>query len=250
MKKILLTVLLTLLMLLSSCDIEPEGSGTALEAAIEKYKDDQAIVGSIGQPGGPMPPGEPRVRVIELIKTLVSTGINTTDGDGFTALIYASQNRYTEIVAALIAEGADLNIKTTAPRETAGGTALIFAANNGHTAAVTALVEAGAVVNATNNNGFTALIYAASRLDIKAINTLIAANADVNAKITSPSLAGWTALIYSASRGHIVAVEALIEAGADVNVKVISFGRTITPLTVAGRNQDIVNLLKAAGATE
>lgn len=252
MKKILFAVLLSIV-LLSACNLDSEKTTETaiitptLEAAIEIYRDDPAIVGSLGQPGGPKPPGEPRLRVIELIKTLVSKGINTTHDDGHTALIYASQHRYTEIVKVLIAEGANLEAKTTAPKETVGGTALIFAANKGHTEAIKALIAAGANVNAQNNNGWTALIYAAWRLDIVSIKALIEAGANVNLKTKD----GVTALIYAALRGHTEAVQALIDAGADVNAQATFFGnRIVTPLTAAGGNQVIVGLLKAAGATE
>lgn len=204
MKKILFAVLFTAIVLLLSCDLDSEETtGTkispALANAIEIYKDDPSIV---GRPGG--------TRVIELIKTLLSNDINAADGDGCTSLIYASQYRYTEIVNELIAEGANLEIKTTAPSRTAGGTALIFAAATVHTEAVEALVAASANVDAKNNVGFTALIYAAWRADIETIKTLIRADADVDAKTNFNT----TALIYATWRGDNEAVQALIAAGA------------------------------------
>ena len=75
---------------------------------------------------------------------------------GNTALIWAARNGHRGIVRALLAQGADLKIKGEY-----GHTALTLAAQHGHVAIVEALLAQGADPDARNNNGHTALMCAA-----------------------------------------------------------------------------------------
>ena len=86
---------------------------------------------------------------------LVRKGINAQNTNGNTALILATSDGHTEIVTALLAQGADVNAQNENDN-----TALMCAAYGGHTEIVTALVAQGADVNAQNKDGETALMWA------------------------------------------------------------------------------------------
>ena len=102
------------------------------------------------------------------VKRLISSGedINALDDYGYTALMYASRDGYTDIVKLLIEAGADVNapaismffvINTVFGQkfgETLEGfTALMAASEYGHTDIVKLLIEAGADVNAMTEKG-------------------------------------------------------------------------------------------------
>jgi len=93
---------------------------------------------------------------IEAAKMLLNNGadpnIRENDKYGWTALLYAQENHYLDIVKALIAKGADANMGDNNRR-----TPLICASRLGNTGIVKALLAAGADVNAKDNVGWTAL---------------------------------------------------------------------------------------------
>ena len=78
--------------------------------------------------------------------------MNVKNIDGWTALIIASTNGHTKIVAMLLEKGADVNAKNNG-----GWTALHLASQDGYKKIVEMLLEKGADVNAKTNNGWTAL---------------------------------------------------------------------------------------------
>ena len=92
---------------------------------------------------------------------------NYKDESGYTALSLAAENGHTEIVQALIDQGADLNIQNED-----GNTALIRAAINGHTETAKLLIDQGADLNIQNNLGKTAQSIATEN-GHKAIVTLL-----------------------------------------------------------------------------
>lgn len=75
----------------------------------------------------------------EEIKALVDIGVNARGDRNYTALIYAAQHGYIEIVKALIAAGSDVNAKNSS-----GDTALYWASYYGRTEIVNILKAAGA----------------------------------------------------------------------------------------------------------
>jgi len=91
-----------------------------------------------------------------------------------TPLIYAVDNDSNDIAIALINRGVNLDL-----REQNGYTALIIA-SHGYIEVLNALIAAGADINLQNNEGETALMIAASNNDLTMVNALIAAGANPN----------------------------------------------------------------------
>lgn len=85
------------------------------------------------------------------------------------------------------------------------------------------------------------LLAAAYRGDVAAIKRLLAGGTDINLKNKN----GDDALILAADYGHGEAIKILLEKGADVNAKYLG---TESVLKLAGKNQEIINLLRAHGA--
>ena len=82
--------------------------------------------------------------------------VNAKNGGGNSALIGASTNGHTEIVARLLEEGANVNMN-----DNYGYTALMWASNMGHTRIVEMLLERpGIDANAKMELGWTALMMA------------------------------------------------------------------------------------------
>ena len=121
---------------------------------------------------------------------------------------------------------------------------LIEAAKNGRTDEVRNLLDAGAEVNAEGEHGETALMWATENGHFEVGRVLLNAGADVNAR----SEAGLTALMGAAFEGRIENLKVLLDAGADVNV--MSEIGTAMDMALAREHDDIVELLKQAGAKE
>jgi ankyrin repeat protein len=175
------------------------------------------------------------------VKALIDKGanINAKDKNGRTALMWASEKGYTEIVKllrekgaigtikidlyliesaqkgdiagvnALLNKGADVNAK-----DKDGWTALMEASNNGHTEIVKALIDKGANINAKDKNGRTALMWASLFGNTEIVKMLLNKGADVNAKDKDGSSALTEALV----KGHTEVVKALLKKGANVHV--------------------------------
>ena len=217
---------------------------------------------------------------------LLSAGANiraTTRLGGITALHIASQAGHAQVVAALIAAGADANTLTST-----GATAVMLAARAGSTETVTRLVETGADVNAKEKAfGQTALMIAAGLDRADVVRLLLARGADWKAASSVADLkaltsmmddgtgrpqqqqpgggvagvtrgyryneligtqGGLTALHFAARQGSAAAARALVEAGANVNMP--SPGDKATPLLVALINGhfDLAAMLLDRGA--
>ena len=163
------------------------------------------------------------------------------DGDGVTALMYASEQGHAKVVEFLLKQGANPNIQDSGY----GMTALMVSAAEGHAEVVRLLLDAKADVNMKDNNlGATALLGAAEYGYIEIIEALIASGADVNAR----SKLNRTALMMSATNGHTSTVEALLSAGADANVKDLKYGATALMGAASNGHIDIVKALIQKGA--
>jgi len=92
------------------------------------------------------------------VEALLAEGadVNVKDGIGFTALFGAARSGHTETVKLLLAKGADPNVKLP----TSGTTALMYAAYGGRSQVVQTLLAKGAEINVKDNEGLTALEYA------------------------------------------------------------------------------------------
>jgi ankyrin repeat protein len=165
---------------------------------------------------------------IEMVRLLLDKGVSADAkvGNAWTALMLASVRGHTEIVRLLLEQGANVDKYVEYVNEygfTYGYAALILAAEYGHKEVVGLLLDKGAEVDIKDERGKTALM-----------NAVGAAGYESEDKI----------------EGYVEVVRLLIGKGADVNAK-DGEGRTV--LTIAMENdagEEIVQLLRGAGATE
>lgn len=122
-----------------------------------------------------------------------------------------------------------------------GRESLLHAVTRGDYAAVQRLIAKGVDVNRADKDGVTPLMWAATYGHTDIAKALIAKGADVNARTPQ----GDTALIFAVTSRYLPMVKLLIDHGADVNAA-DKTGRTA--LMMAGRQADIVDLLKKSGA--
>ena len=188
--------------------------------------------------------------------------------NGETALMAAAREGRSEVVAALIGAGADLNVLHTR----FGITALMGAALHGHLEAVQALIGAGgAALDVEGKDGNTALSHAARNGHLEVVQELVRAGASLNAQRVGTSVVygykngvrdetqrterqsrGMTALMRAAQLGHTAIVEELVRAGAAPELTChAQCGRELTALTWAKQNgrRDVIAILEAATAT-
>jgi ankyrin repeat protein len=212
---------------------------------------------------------------IEVVKSLIDTGvdINTTNSNGFTSLILASERCHTEIIELLVKAGADVNLKDGRYGSTAlifatyhdceeivkllikaksdtnivnedGNSALIMASKYKFTNIVKILINAGANVNAKDaQNGNTALIYASDNSFEENVKLLIKEKSDINLVNKD----GNSALMVASTNGFIEIVKILLNSKADINIK-NDDGKTALSLAYENRHNEIINLLKTKGA--
>lgn len=138
------------------------------------------------------------------------------DPDGYHVLHWATYFGRIQLVEALLAHGASLDV--AAPN---GATALQVATMAGQLEMAKRLIAAGAAVD----------VYSASGLgDLQALRKLAAATPDI---VRMPGPYGRAPLHWAARAGSLHAVRLLLELGADVDQR--SVGLELTPLHVAAR---------------
>lgn len=166
----------------------------------------------------------PTVRMIEL---LVARGadVNVKDEEGVTPLHCAAYKGYEDIVAFLLARGADANARTTSDaqsrsflserdfsyRESPGVTPLHEGVLGGEPNVVSLLIAHGAKATVSDGLGNTPLHYAAAQARRKVAETLIAAGADVSARNQD----GTAPLTIALRKGNVETARTLIAAGAE-----------------------------------
>lgn len=184
--------------------------------------------------------------------------LNLLDEEGYSALHWAIQEGYQEIVRLLIESGADLekkNIEGFSPLHIAlldnqtdiaidlinqgisldidnsGYSALhVVSSKTGNSKILKRLCIEKKYLNKFDQNGegYTPLHYAAQENKVKCINVLIEAGANVNIETKE----GFTPLHIAAGEGHVKAVEALIKGKANVEAENV-FDDKATPLILA-----------------
>jgi ankyrin repeat protein len=137
-------------------------------------------------------------------------GVNAAEGDGTTALHWASYHNDLESAELLIRADANVNAANDL-----GATSLWLASQNGSTTMVRLLLEAGANPNAKLLSGETPLMVAARSGYPEVVELLAAKGSDVNCRATR----GQTALMWAVSEKHPEVVKVLLAHGADVRAR-------------------------------
>jgi ankyrin repeat protein len=136
--------------------------------------------------------------------------VNATEGDGSTALHWASYRDDLESADLLIRAGANVNAANDL-----GVTALWTASENGSSAMVRRLLEAGAKPNLPLLSGETPLMVAARSGYPDVVAQLLAKDANINAHATR----GQTALMWAVSQMHPEVVKVLLAHHPDIQMK-------------------------------
>src|SRR5262245_53888625 len=137
--------------------------------------------------------------------------VNAAEGDGATALHWASYKDDIETVELLIRAGATVDAANDL-----GVTPLSLACANGNAAVVAKLLTAKANPNLATPGGVSPLMIAARVGSVPTVNALLAAGANVNA---SEASRGQTALMWAAAQRHSDVVRMLIDHGADIRAR-------------------------------
>jgi uncharacterized protein len=148
----------------------------------------------------------------EALRALMKRGadINATEGDGSTALHWASYRDDVESADLLIRAGANVNAANAL-----GATPLWIASENRNVAIVRSLLAAGANANAALVSGETVLMMASRSGNPGIVEQLIVKGADVNKRATR----GQTALMWAVSQKHPDVTRVLLAHGADVHAR-------------------------------
>ncbi|MDI9408645.1 MAG: ankyrin repeat domain-containing protein [Candidatus Pacebacteria bacterium] len=145
----------------------------------------------------------------QLIKTKID--IDTPDGLGNSALLFASINNKLEAATILIKAGANVNFK----KQNSYVTPLLVAIYRKYPTFLKLLLDNNAIVTETDSLGKTVLMFAAEVDSVESVPLLLAAKVAVNAKTKD----GRTALFFAAEQGNDEIVKMLLKAGIDASVK-------------------------------
>ncbi len=184
-------------------------------------------------------------------RELLAAGADVNGRDaGVTPLIAATESGNAELVALLLARGADVDAPFTGhldmnrerfPYRGGGWNALLWAACSGTPEVVQTLVDAGANVAVATSRGLTPIRCAILRGHEAHERILRAAGATDTMTSRSYQLAK------AARQGDLATVRALLAAGVDVNAR-DEYGFTALMLAAHANRADIVRVLIAAGA--
>jgi ankyrin repeat protein len=170
----------------------------------------------------------------DALRTLLQKGanVNAAEGDGSTALHWASYRDDVETADILIRAGAKVNAANDL-----GVTALWTASQNGSEVMVRRLLEAGANPNAALLAGETPLMVASRAGNPKAVELLLARGANVNAHGTRNQ----TALMWAVSEKHPDVVKVLLAHGANIQARSDSWSQVmaVEPHGYLPYNRDI-----------
>ncbi|GJL79010.1 MAG: hypothetical protein NPINA01_19990 [Nitrospinaceae bacterium] len=253
----------------------------ALLTLIEAGADVNAKTTGVVEPSGPPKDSTAlmgaaingNLRTVQVL-LLAGAEVDAENGDGKTALQYASEKDRTEIVRllqqplkaknlakqsmeqdlvdileseetellkGLLRLGLNPNI-----RDKNGKFILIKAMEHSSLDTIKALVEAGANVNVLDPKyGATPLMFAAAEGRNDIVKLLIQSGAEINVKsgVGFEDEGGWTALMAAAMEGHAQVVAELLSGGADPKA-VNSSGKTALDIAKKENNPDVVRLLE------
>jgi hypothetical protein len=153
--------------------------------------------------------------------------IDRLDDRGFSQLHRAAMGGHVERVRALLAQGANVDVR----QREFHGTPLQYAAHNGNGEIVQVLLEHKATVDSQDKQGRTPFIWAAMGGRSDMIRRLLDAGANIDAE----NEGGWTALHYASQGKHPDAAQLLVDRGADPYA-LNSLGQTPLDLAPATMN--------------
>ncbi len=158
--------------------------------------------------------------------------VNDAEGDGATALHWASYRDDLESADLLIRAGANVNATNDL-----GATPLWTASLNGSAAMTRRLLHAGANPNLALLSGETPLMVASRSGAPAVVDQLLAACATVNAR----GARGQTALMWAVAQKHPDVVKALVARGADIHARseVLSQVMAVAPHGLPEYNRSI-----------
>ena len=158
---------------------------------------------------------------IESVRGLLKqhVDVNAPQGDGATALHWASHRDDLAIADLLIRSGARPNAV-----DDVGTTPLHLACTNRSASMVERLLRAGASANAALLNGETVVMTCARTGDAAAVKALLAHGADANAMEHEHHQ---TALMWAVAQSHAGVVRLLLEARADVRARSLVYPQTV-----------------------
>lgn len=175
-------------------------------------------------------------RLLEL-----GAALDTRNGVGMTALMFAARSGDTDLVGELLAAGADPNLE-----DRRGWTALWHAVNADEDAVVQSLLKAGAAPNSVDAQGERLLHLAVERGNVGTLRALLDAGAVPTVEV------GGASLLHRAAGARAATPElvaALIEAGVDAEATDAS-GRNARELAAAAGRPEIVEALGGESAAE
>ncbi|KAK3258386.1 hypothetical protein CYMTET_32565 [Cymbomonas tetramitiformis] len=176
----------------------------------------------------------------EVVAALLDAGeeIDATDKERRTMLHWAAFNGQHGILYFLISAGADKDA-----RDENDNTAAHLAARNGHVEILNVLDEVAADLEASNIDGMTPLHLAAYNGHSAIVMALIAAGASIEVQSRNQN----TPLHVAAYHGHPATVEALLSVGADLEAR-NSNEHTVLHGAASNGNSETVKALILAGA--
>ncbi|KAF3291558.1 hypothetical protein TWF970_000772 [Orbilia oligospora] len=165
--------------------------------------------------------------------------LELADNIGRTALLFAAEEGYEDIVRVLIDSGANPEAKNSS-----GEAAISLAIGNGHESIVQMLIGIGVNLEVKDHRGQTPLFIAARNRSDSIFRRLMESKSDIEVANTE----GKTALMAAAEWGHEMIAEMLIKSGASVEVRDKNGD---TPLiAAAGRGYEVIaELLIKSGAS-
>ncbi len=165
-----------------------------------------------------------------------SSDINTTQGDGATALHWAAHLENLEMVDLLINKGADVNHANDL-----GATPLWVGTVSGNQSIISRLLQAGANPNLPLLSGETPLMTAARAGVVGTVEALLVSGAEVNA---TERFKQQTALMWAVAQRHPAVVRSLVDAGANIHARTDSRPRRVNTETAGFGREVVIDIIQ------
>ena len=165
-----------------------------------------------------------------------SSDINTTQGDGATALHWAAHLENLEMVDLLINKGADVNHTNDL-----GATPLWVGTVSGNQSIISRLLQAGANPNLPLLSGETPLMTAARAGVVGTVEALLVSGAEVDA---TENFKQQTALMWAVAQRHPAVVRSLVEAGANIHARTDSRPRRVNTETAGFGREVVIDIIQ------